>query len=316
MRQLLGSGVARARAVTIVGLGVAGLSIVTGRAIAQAPQGEVSKTAKAPKPYTPPPIFMATQPMQITLVAPYRQLKKDRSGTATYRPAEITYVGDSGIVRVPLKVRTRGIWRRKNCDIPPLRLNFSKDSTKKTAFRHIDNVRLVMHCRDNDDYEQYVLQEYQLYRVQRLITPFSMDARLVRVTYVDAEKRTRWRRGTRTSSRASRHSRSGWGGRSSTSRVPWATISIPWKTRGSASGSISSATPISPFSLAQRRAAAARHVVLSRRLRLRLVGGGELTVCRAGGAADEQNSSRDGPAHARLLHGSAQLRQGLRAVPR
>src|SRR6185295_1630967 len=77
----------------------------------------------------------------------------------------------------------------KNCDIPPLRLNFSKDSTKKTTFRHIDNVRLVMHCRDNDDFEQYVLQEYQLYRVQRLITPLSMDARLVKVTYVDAEKK-------------------------------------------------------------------------------------------------------------------------------
>jgi hypothetical protein len=53
-----------------------------------------------------------------------------------------------------------------------------------------------MHCRDADDYEQYVLLEYNLYRVQRLITPLSMDARLVRVSYVDAEKKdtlaTRW----------------------------------------------------------------------------------------------------------------------------
>ena len=170
------------------GFAAGGLLCLAASALAQAPQGEATKSAKPPKPYTPPPIFMATQPMQITLTGPFRQLKKDRSGTTPYRPAEITYAGDSGVVRVPVRLRTRGIWRKKNCDIPPLRLNFSKDSTKKTAFRHIDNVRLVMHCRNNDDFEQYVLQEYQLYRVQRLITPLSMDARLVRVTYVDAEK--------------------------------------------------------------------------------------------------------------------------------
>lgn len=169
---------------------------VASATLAQAPQGEATKATKAKKAYTPPPIFTGTQPLQITLTAPFRQLKKDRTGTTPYRVAEITYAGDSGTVRVPVRLRTRGIWRRKNCDIPPLRLNFHKDSVKKTAFRHIDNVRLVMHCRDNDDYEQYVLQEYQLYRVQRLITPFSMDARLVRVTYLDSEKKdtvaTRW----------------------------------------------------------------------------------------------------------------------------
>lgn len=165
---------------------------VTRTGSAQDPQGQATKapkTAKTPKPYTSPPIFTASSVVEFTLTAPYKQLKKDRYGTATYRQAEITYTGDSGVVRVPVRVRARGIWRRKNCDIPPLRLNFNKDSVKKTVFRHLDGARLVMHCRDNDDYEQYVLQEFQLYRVQRLLTPMSMDVRMARVTYVDAEKK-------------------------------------------------------------------------------------------------------------------------------
>src|SRR5262249_47501313 len=108
---------------------------------AQEPQGKPAKTPKAektdktPKPYTSPPIFTATTPIEFTLIAPYKQIKKDRYGTPPYRPAEIMYKGDSGMVRIPLRVRTRGIWRRKNCDIPPLRLNFWKDSVKKTWFR-------------------------------------------------------------------------------------------------------------------------------------------------------------------------------------
>jgi hypothetical protein len=154
---------------------------------AQTPQGE---TAKTPKPYTPPPMFTEAQTLQFTLTAPFKQLKKDRSGVTPYRTAEITYTGDSGEVRVPVRVRTRGIWRRKNCEIPPLRLNFKKDSTKKTAFRHLDGARLAHPCRNNsDEYEQWSLQEFQLYRVQRLLTPLSMNARLVRVTYIDAEKK-------------------------------------------------------------------------------------------------------------------------------
>jgi len=153
----------------------------------QTPQGA---PAKEPKPYTPPPIFREAQVMEFTLTAPFKLVKKQRSGTSTYREAEITYAGDSGSVRVPVRVRPRGIWRRKMCDTPPLRLNFKKDSTKKTAFRHLDGIRLAFPCRNNDDnYEQYILQEFQLYRVQRLLTPLSMDARLVRVTYIDAEKK-------------------------------------------------------------------------------------------------------------------------------
>jgi hypothetical protein len=156
---------------------------------AQQPQGASAKPAKESKPYTPPPIFAADQTLQLTLVGPFKQLKRDRSGTTPWRPAELQYIGDSGTVRVPLRLRTRGIWRRQNCEIPPLRMNFSKDSTKKTEFRHLDRLRLVLQCRNTDDYEQYVLREYQLYRVQRLITPLALNTRLVHVNYVDAEKK-------------------------------------------------------------------------------------------------------------------------------
>lgn len=161
------------------------LALATRVLPAQDPQGAASKTPKA---YTPPPVFTSEQPLELTLVAPFKQLKRDRRGTTPYRSGEIRYAGDSGTVRVPVRLRTRGIWRRANCEIPPLRLNFNKDSTKKTEFRHLDRVRLVIPCRNNDDYEQYVLREFQLYRVQRLITPLTLNTRLVRVTFVDSEK--------------------------------------------------------------------------------------------------------------------------------
>lgn len=187
MRHVLG----RASRGFVLGCGCAAgvLLFLSASAAAQAPQGE-PKAPKDPKPYSSPPIFGATRPVEFTITAPFKQLKKNRTGDQKpYQVATITYAGDSGTVRVPLRVRVRGIWRRKNCDLPPLRLNFTKDSTKKTTFAKVDRVRLVMHCRDHDDFDQYVLQEFQLYRVQRLLTPLSFDVRLARVTYIDVEKK-------------------------------------------------------------------------------------------------------------------------------
>lgn len=162
----------------------AGLCLASGLA-AQEPQG----SAKAPKAYEPPPLFSDITPVEFTLYAPYRQVRKERTGVATYRPGQVRYAADTGVVTLPVRVRTRGIFRRRNCEMPPLLLNFTKDSTRKSTFAKLDRVRLSPHCRDTDDQEQYVLQEYQLYRVQRLLTPLSFEVRLARVTYVDSEKK-------------------------------------------------------------------------------------------------------------------------------
>lgn len=162
--------------------------LLASTAFAQAvPQGD---TAKQRKPYNPPPLFSEVKPLEITLTAPLNRLKRHRSGdVGPYYPGAISYVGDSGTVTVPVGVRARGIWRRKNCDVPPIMVNFSKDSSRETVFARLDRARLVLHCRNNDEFEQYVLQEFQLYRVQQLLTPHALKVRLVRVTYVDAEKK-------------------------------------------------------------------------------------------------------------------------------
>lgn len=163
----------------------AGVLLMSAAATAQEPQGETKEV----KPHNPSPLFAETKPIEITLTAPIRQLRRDRTGEPEYRPATLTYSGDSGQVTMPVRVRTRGIWRRKNCDIPPLLLNVPKDSVKGTVFARLDKVRLTLHCRNSDDFEQYVLQEFQIYRVQRLLSPLSFDVRLARLTYVDSDKK-------------------------------------------------------------------------------------------------------------------------------
>jgi hypothetical protein len=56
-----------------------------------------------------------------------------------------------------------------------------------TVFDGQNGIRLVSHCRDRDDDEQNVLEEYLVYRTFNLLTDESFRVRLARVTYVDGE---------------------------------------------------------------------------------------------------------------------------------
>lgn len=143
-------------------------------------------TANAPKPAR---LFAEEGILAFTLTANYGRIERDRQKTPPYRWGSIAMSGGNGApLEIPVEVRSRGIWRRHNCDLPPLRLHFDGEQVKHTAFARQKNLKLVVHCRDTDEFEQYILQEFQLYRVYNLLTPMSHLARLARVSYVDSGK--------------------------------------------------------------------------------------------------------------------------------
>ncbi|MGI9140942.1 MAG: hypothetical protein ACR2GJ_07535 [Gemmatimonadaceae bacterium] len=154
---------------------------------AVAAAGAQTPADSSQKPYEIPKLFSSDSVINFTLSTNLRAIARARAGAARYHAGRLTYA-DTGAapIAIPLRVRARGHWRRANCEMPPVLLNFWTDSSKKTLFARLDRGRLVMHCRNADPYEQYVLQEFQLYRVYNLLTPFSHRARLARVTYVDS----------------------------------------------------------------------------------------------------------------------------------
>ena len=155
------------------------------------PKAQKAKTDTGPKVAKLPnsPLFKSVEPLEVTLTANIKQIKKDRSDKAPWRAATLSY-SDTNAPNdkrvVPVRVRTRGIWRLKNCDFPPLRLNFVNKDAKGSVFHDLDEPKRVGACKGMANYEQYLLQEYQLYRAYRLLTPMSHQTRLLKMTYVDS----------------------------------------------------------------------------------------------------------------------------------
>jgi hypothetical protein len=145
------------------------------------------KEEKDPKPEKEVPAFFRSEsPLAVTLTTNIKQIRKDKGDDAPWRWASLTYDSAGKPAQMPVKVRTRGIWRLRNCSFPPLRLNFSDKASKHTPFDDLEHPKLVSYCKDTDGYEQYILQELQLYRVYQLLTPVSHRVRLLRMAYVDS----------------------------------------------------------------------------------------------------------------------------------
>lgn len=156
--------------------------LATSALLAQAPSSQ-----EGPKLIPAPPFFESQQPIEVTLTANISRLRGDKNDNPPWRAATLSYKGaDGNAVTVPLRARTRGYWRLKTCDFPPLRLNFSGETSKGSIFNKLDKPKLVSYCQDVDGYEQYILQEFQLYRIYHLLTPVSHNARLLKLTYADS----------------------------------------------------------------------------------------------------------------------------------
>jgi hypothetical protein len=142
-------------------------------------------------PQPPNPLFASHELLDLTIEAPFRQVFRERSQDPEQFPAVLTYQDGGEQVSLNLKVNTRGRFRlqKRTCNFPPIQLDLQKDSVAGTIFAGQNKVKLVTHCQSGrDQYEQYVLQEYLVYRAFNLFSDMSFRVRLARITYVDNEE--------------------------------------------------------------------------------------------------------------------------------
>lgn len=87
-----------------------------------------------------------------------------------------------------IKLSARGKFRRRICEFPPLKLDFSKEDLSDRGFASFDKYKLVTHCQENrQEAKEAVLREYTTYQLYNALTPASYETYLLRIDYVDSE---------------------------------------------------------------------------------------------------------------------------------
>jgi hypothetical protein len=131
-------------------------------------------------------LFDATTPLQISLAADFGAVARDRGDRKQDHPAVLTFTAEGGdSTRLDVTLRTRGHYRLRTCQYPPLKVVFDTEHTAHTIFAHQNALKLVVQCRNGGRWSDYLLEEYLLYRVYGLLSDRSFRVRLVNVTYVE-----------------------------------------------------------------------------------------------------------------------------------
>jgi hypothetical protein len=137
-----------------------------------------------------PGLFECDSFLEVEIIVDLDTLINDIDSNPRYFPAFFKYKETDGEwIILNVEIRTRGKFRKNpaNCDFPPLKIDFKKDR-KNTIFESYKDLKMVTHCQSEIEmYNQFVLQEYLIYKSYNLFTDLSFRVRLLSITYIDSK---------------------------------------------------------------------------------------------------------------------------------
>lgn len=130
--------------------------------------------------------FSSDELLEITLQFNIREFIKTKMDPERNFDATLS-VSDQGnkTLSQNIKLRVRGKMRRKYCSFPPIMLKIKKSKEQEQVFPK-SNIKLVTHCSQAGNFDNFLLKEYLAYKLYNIVTPYSFKTRLVAVNYVDS----------------------------------------------------------------------------------------------------------------------------------
>ncbi|MDQ6889135.1 MAG: hypothetical protein M3Z56_02490 [Bacteroidota bacterium] len=126
---------------------------------------------------------MDERPIDVTLTMDIKKLRSDKKNPS-YQPANILMnFPDSTVINEDIRLQMRGVYRKNNCDIASIMLNFKNTSSPKLS--PLRKMKLVGNCRNGSGYDELLLKEYMVYKIQNILSNMSFQVRLLHITYKD-----------------------------------------------------------------------------------------------------------------------------------
>jgi hypothetical protein len=111
------------------------------------------------------------------------EVRDEHEATLSYKLSD----GNDETFKIKVMVRGKTRTNTKVCRFPPLKLNFKKKKVANTLFAGQNKLKLVTHCNSRAINEEYIVREYYVYKLHQLVTPYSFNVRLCKITYDDKE---------------------------------------------------------------------------------------------------------------------------------
>ncbi|MFT5738336.1 MAG: hypothetical protein ACJAU2_001100 [Maribacter sp.] len=131
--------------------------------------------------------LFATQTMlPVELSYSNRDLKK-HTNYSTYLDTDLTYsdVADTKTT-LPVRIRARGNFRRKNCYFTPVKFRIKKEDAKGTLFKGNKELKLVLPCLKETNANDNVIKELLAYKLFEVVSEYHFKTRLLDLSLNEA----------------------------------------------------------------------------------------------------------------------------------
>lgn len=106
----------------------------------------------------------------------------------SYQPATVTlHFPDSSVINEQIRLTARGEFRRTNCFVPTILLDFKTPTSPKLS--KLNKLKLVCGCNTQKADQRLLLKEYLIYKIYNLLTQKSFRVRLLNVNYQDTREK-------------------------------------------------------------------------------------------------------------------------------
>ena len=131
--------------------------------------------------------------IDITLTADFKKMIKEKlkpEFQKKYYNVQVSLVfSDSSKITEEAEIRPRGKFRRQECYLPPVMINFKTKQSK--LLKKLGRLKIVWPCENDTYHEQLILKEYLVYKMYSLLTGISFRVRLAKVNCLDLNEKTK-----------------------------------------------------------------------------------------------------------------------------
>ncbi len=131
--------------------------------------------------------FLDDSVINMQLTTDIGKLRKDKKDPVWLPAHVVMQFSDSSVIDENINIEPRGIYRKENCDIASLMLDFK--TTTSPLLSNLKKLKLVGGCRNNYQSEELLLKEYLVYKIYNILSPMSFRVRLLHITYNDANQK-------------------------------------------------------------------------------------------------------------------------------
>lgn len=129
--------------------------------------------------------FDREEPLHLTLKFDLKEFQRTKKEEPYVDAMLYCNISDSCSIPYEVEIRTRGIFRKSYCYLPPFWMKIEHSCIESSSLYGVEKMKIVTHCMKRDIYQEYLLKEYLAYRIYNIISPFSLRVRLLRITYID-----------------------------------------------------------------------------------------------------------------------------------